>query len=106
MENQQGQHALDLCNIYFGLTAHDIRKLAFEFAVTNNVQNNFEQTKKNAEKDWLEDILKRRTEHVDETGISTVPDKLLKQNYLVECTTLLQQYPKRQCIRKYGNMAI
>ncbi|KAF2886293.1 hypothetical protein ILUMI_19880 [Ignelater luminosus] len=43
----------------FGLTLHDLRRLAFELAERNNLPNNFNKTTQTAEKDWLYGFLNR-----------------------------------------------
>lgn len=43
----------------FGLTGNDVKRLAYQLAVRNNKQHNFNQNKESAGKDWLRGFLQR-----------------------------------------------
>lgn len=45
--------------MFYGLTAIDLRQIAFEFAEKNNIQHTFNGDKKMAGKDWLQSFLRR-----------------------------------------------
>lgn len=48
----------------FGLTIKDLRKLAYDFLVSNpHLKNPFNKTKKTVEKKWYYGFMKRHTEH-------------------------------------------
>ncbi|KAF2880299.1 hypothetical protein ILUMI_25876 [Ignelater luminosus] len=53
------EHVILLSKLYFGLTLIELRRLAFEFAETNNIKNNFCRDTRLARKDWLYGFLKR-----------------------------------------------
>lgn len=64
---EQEQLLVDYCltsaKLYFGLTTVDLRKLAYEFAVANNIKypSSWNNTKQ-AGVDWCRDIMKRHPE--------------------------------------------
>ncbi|XP_045449135.1 uncharacterized protein LOC123657659 [Melitaea cinxia] len=48
-----------LGNIFYGCTAIQIRKMAYEYAVHNHIKHNFNNTLRMAGKDWLTGFMKR-----------------------------------------------
>ena len=55
-------HVLKLSNQFYGLTALELRRIAFQFAKANNIKNMFNEATQLAGKDWLERFLKRNPE--------------------------------------------
>lgn len=53
------QHCIHLSRMFYGLTPTDLRKLIYEYAVTNEISNPFDKEKKIAGKDWFQ-AFKRR----------------------------------------------
>ncbi|KAG8328582.1 hypothetical protein J6590_108290 [Homalodisca vitripennis] len=51
-ETQLKEHVIDLDSHFYGLTFKDFRKLAFEFAETNQISNPFDKDTKMAGKEW------------------------------------------------------
>ncbi|KAF2905697.1 hypothetical protein ILUMI_00481 [Ignelater luminosus] len=58
-ETELVNHILFLEERLFGLTLHNLRRLAFELAERNNLPNNFNKTTQMAGKDWLYGFLSR-----------------------------------------------
>ncbi|KAF2900054.1 hypothetical protein ILUMI_06138 [Ignelater luminosus] len=58
-ETELGNHILFLEERLFGLTLHDLQRLAFEPAERNNLPNSFNKTTQMAGKDWLYGFLNR-----------------------------------------------
>lgn len=52
-------HVLKLSKLYFGITQTELRRLAYDFAETNKIKNNFSKQSQLAGKDWLYGFLKR-----------------------------------------------
>ncbi|CAF4935366.1 unnamed protein product [Pieris macdunnoughi] len=48
-----------LAKIFYGCTASEIKRIAYEYAVKNNVHNNFNNATQMAGKDWLKGFMKR-----------------------------------------------
>lgn len=48
-----------LANLFYGLTANNVRKIAYEFVVANNIPHRFSENEQMAGKDWLCGFLKR-----------------------------------------------
>ncbi|KAJ3655330.1 hypothetical protein Zmor_014465 [Zophobas morio] len=48
-----------LANIFYGCTSLQIRKMAYEYAVQNNIKHNFSTTHEMAGKDWLKGFMRR-----------------------------------------------
>jgi len=61
-ENELANHCIYLAKMFYGLSPIDLRKAAYEFAVSNNIKNKFNEEKKMAGKDWLQAFLKRHPE--------------------------------------------
>lgn len=58
-EEELLKHLLDLENRFHGISATDVRKLAFELAEQNNIPHPFSKAKRAAGKEWLCGFLKR-----------------------------------------------
>lgn len=58
-EQELVDHILDMESRLFGLTLTDVRKLAYELAVRNNIKHPFNDDHKMAGKDWLYGFLDR-----------------------------------------------
>lgn len=48
-----------LAKIFYGCTASEIKRMAYEYALKNNVPNNFNNATQMAGKDWLKGFMKR-----------------------------------------------
>ncbi|KAG8223060.1 hypothetical protein J437_LFUL002008 [Ladona fulva] len=48
-----------LANVFYGLTATDVRRVAYEYAVKNEIPHRFSENERIAGKDWLYGFLKR-----------------------------------------------
>lgn len=48
-----------MVNIFYGCTATEIRKVAFEYAENLNIKHNFNQSSKMAGRDWLVSFMAR-----------------------------------------------
>jgi len=59
LENALCQHIVTMQRMMFGFTTVDVRKLAYDLAVQNNVLHPFNDQKKMAGKDWLAGFLSR-----------------------------------------------
>lgn len=59
MEQELAQHCRDLDLRFYGLTRKQIMKVAFEFAELHNVADRFNNDKKIAGKDWLNEFCQR-----------------------------------------------
>lgn len=57
MEEELLQHLLDMESIYFGLTRQDVRRLAFQLALHNNIEHPFRDER--AGRAWLDHFLRR-----------------------------------------------
>lgn len=53
VEKNLVDHILNLESRFFGLTTHEVQKLAFEFAEEAKLSHNFNKEKKVAGWDWL-----------------------------------------------------
>ncbi|XP_050519058.1 uncharacterized protein LOC126893149 [Diabrotica virgifera virgifera] len=58
-EKRVADRCIYLAKMFYGLTATDLRKIVYEFAVKNNIKHCFNDDKKMAGKDWLQAFLKR-----------------------------------------------
>ena len=61
-ENKLAQHLLDLESRGFGLTPLELRQLAYKYATSNDIPNNFNEEAQMAGYDWLQGFLKRHQE--------------------------------------------
>lgn len=61
-ENELAQHVLKLESRGFGLTPLELRQLAYEYANSNNIPNNFNEEMQMAGYDWLQGFIKRHKE--------------------------------------------
>lgn len=59
MENNFLEYVVKLDALFFGITPKNLRRLAFDFAEKNNVQNQFNKQFQIAGKDWLRGFFKR-----------------------------------------------
>lgn len=59
LENMLADYVIKLSNLFYGLTANSIRKVAYEYAVSNNIKNNFNSNKEICGQEWLYGFLKR-----------------------------------------------
>ncbi|XP_049869645.1 uncharacterized protein LOC126369338 [Pectinophora gossypiella] len=59
VEQEFCNYLMHLDDMYFGMTAKNLRILAFEFAERNNISHRFNRDAKAAGKDWLRGFLKR-----------------------------------------------
>lgn len=62
IENELVKYCLHMESIYFGLTRSDIRAMAYQLAVKNNLVNKFSKEKSVAGRYWLKGFLKRHSE--------------------------------------------
>ncbi|CAH0731024.1 unnamed protein product, partial [Brenthis ino] len=63
--------------IFYGCTAREIKRMAYGYAVKNNVPNNFNNATQIAGKDWLKGFMKRNNLSIrkaEETRITSVQD--------------------------------
>ncbi|KAB0805657.1 hypothetical protein PPYR_02627 [Photinus pyralis] len=58
-EQEIVNHVIKLANLFYGVTPMSLRKIAFDFAVKNNIKHNFNNQKQLAGKDWLYLFIKR-----------------------------------------------
>uniref|UniRef100_A0A2A4J4D1 Ig-like domain-containing protein n=1 Tax=Heliothis virescens TaxID=7102 RepID=A0A2A4J4D1_HELVI len=58
-ENEMATQVKFLGKIFYGCTSLQIRKMAYEYAVKNNIKHNFNDTFELAGKDWLKGFIKR-----------------------------------------------
>ena len=68
MENEIVQHVKFMEGMLFGFTRIQLRRLAFEYAEVNGIQNTFNDEKKEAGVHWLNDFMAR---HKDELSLRT-----------------------------------
>ena len=59
MENELVAHIKNLEAMLFGITKHDLQRLAFQFADRNGLANRFSKDKKKAGRAWFEGFRKR-----------------------------------------------
>ena len=59
MEEQLVDHLLHLEDMFFGLTAKEVRKLAYEWAESNNLNHSFSHKTRMAGEDWFSGFLTR-----------------------------------------------
>ena len=53
MESIIAEHALDMLQLFYGLSLNEIRRLAFEIAERHGLSNPFDETKEMAGRHWL-----------------------------------------------------
>lgn len=58
-EDEMASQVKFLGKIFYGCTSLQIRKMAYEYAVKNNIKHNFNDTIELAGKDWLKGFIKR-----------------------------------------------
>lgn len=58
-EEELKDYMLKLCNLFYGVTQKQLRRLAYRFAEANNIPNNFNKELGLAGKDWVYCFLKR-----------------------------------------------
>ncbi|CAH2011577.1 unnamed protein product [Acanthoscelides obtectus] len=59
IEDELVRYCLDMDNRFFGLRRSDVKRMAFELAIANNIQHPFSQEKGVAGKKWLRGFFKR-----------------------------------------------
>lgn len=52
-------HIINVAKLYYGITPHELRRIAYEFAEANKIKHTFNTTTKLAGKDWLYLFLRR-----------------------------------------------
>lgn len=52
-------HCKEMDDKFSGVTINDLRRLAFEYAEANKIENRFDKSSKMAGRDWVESFLKR-----------------------------------------------
>lgn len=62
MERELVDHIKALDERYFGFSASELRKVAYQFAERNNIRHPFNDQKQEAGKDWLASFLSRHPE--------------------------------------------
>jgi hypothetical protein len=62
MEKLLNDYIIYLSTCYYGLTAMQLRQLAYEFAEQNNLPHSFDHNTKLAGKDWLANFMKRNSQ--------------------------------------------
>lgn len=62
LEEQLVQHTLTLESMFFGMSAHDVRKLAYQLAEANEMHHSFNAEKKTAGKKWFYSFMRRHPE--------------------------------------------
>lgn len=58
-EKEIADHIKNLARAFYGISSLELRRLVYEFAEKNNIQNNFNKASRLAGPDWLESFLKR-----------------------------------------------
>ncbi|XP_018372741.1 PREDICTED: tigger transposable element-derived protein 6-like [Trachymyrmex cornetzi] len=61
-EKELTNHILNLAKLFYGLTSHQLRRIAFDFAEAKHVNHTFNKTIQLAGKDWLYQFLQRNSE--------------------------------------------
>src|SRR5437868_4241999 len=61
-ENDLVGHIKEMAHVGFGLPPKDVRKLAYELSVANNIRTRFNEANKTAGKDWYYGFLRRHPE--------------------------------------------
>ena len=59
LEKHLEEHILKMEQMLFGITADDVRILAYQLAESNKLKHNFSKSTKRAGRDWLAGFLKR-----------------------------------------------
>ena len=62
LEEQLVHHVLRLEAMFFGMSAIDVRKLAYQLAEANNMNHSFNKEKKTAGKKWFYSFMRRHSE--------------------------------------------
>ena len=62
LENKLATYVVEMGKRYYGMTNWQMRKLAYEYAIRNNVPHCFDDESKMAGVDWIKGFLKRHTE--------------------------------------------
>ncbi|KAB0803149.1 hypothetical protein PPYR_00119 [Photinus pyralis] len=58
-EKSLTSHVIKMAKLFYGVSKTQLRKLAYSYALSNNIPNNFNATTKMAGKDWYYHFLKR-----------------------------------------------
>lgn len=99
-EDELAEHVRDLDKRFYGLRMKDVMSLAYQYATLNRIPHRFNDDRKMAGRHWIRDFAKRqhlsmrtlnlkqcyqksnllphRIFNMDETGLSTVPNRLPK----------------------------
>lgn len=85
------EHCKKMDERYFGLTITDLRRLAYEYAQANKIENRFDSGCKMAGRDWVESFLKRH------------PDLTLRQSTATSLARVIG-FNKVQVDRFYQNL--
>lgn len=70
-EEEFVRHCKKMDERFFGLTINDLRRLAYEYAEANKIDNRFDQSSKMAGRDWVECFLKRHPDLVIRQSAAT-----------------------------------
>lgn len=62
LEEQLARHITDMEAMFYGFDTKSLRKLAFQIADINKIQNRFSKEKQEAGKEWLAGFLRRHPE--------------------------------------------
>ncbi|KAF2901481.1 hypothetical protein ILUMI_04706 [Ignelater luminosus] len=116
-EKEIEEHVLLLPKLHFGLTLIELRRLAFEFAETNNIKNNFCRNTRLTGKDWLYGFLKRHPKISLRIPEATSVNRVMAFNsegkMSLFAALLVQQdimspqcssSPEKECYFSYGKM--
>lgn len=97
-ENQLVKYCLHMESIYFGLTRSDIRSMAYQLAVKNNLENKFSNEKSLAGRYWLNGFLKRHPElsFRRPTGTSVARAKGFNKESVDEFYKILEEVFRKQ----------
>lgn len=59
VEQEFAKHIIKLAKYFYGITPIELRRLAYDYAISNNIENRFSKETKLAGYDWLKLFLKR-----------------------------------------------
>ena len=62
LENRLTKYVVEIGKRYYGMINLQMRKLAYEYAIRNNIQHCFDDESRMAGADWIKGFLKRHTE--------------------------------------------
>lgn len=58
-ESELKNYIINCSKLFYGLTMHKVRQIAFEFAEQNKLSHSFNRAKKMAGKDWFRGFMQR-----------------------------------------------